>query len=49
MDENTVLRRALGKQAERIANLSLDLDLAYAQIEILTEQINGPEGDEEAS
>jgi hypothetical protein len=40
MNEVEVLKKALSKQANRIANLSLDLDLAHAQVEILTEQLN---------
>lgn len=39
MNEVEVLKIALSKQASRIANLSLDLDLAHAQIDILTKQI----------
>ena len=40
MNELDVLKRALSKQAQRIANLTLDLDLAHTQIEMLTEQLN---------
>ncbi|MGM0904273.1 MAG: hypothetical protein ACQEXB_24615 [Bacillota bacterium] len=41
MNELDVLRKALAKQAQRIANLTLDLDLAHSQIDMLTEQLNG--------
>jgi hypothetical protein len=47
MNEVEVLKKALSKQANRIANLSLDLDLAHAQIEILTEQLNEKEKEAE--
>lgn len=39
MNEMDVLKRTISKQAQRIANLTLDLDLAHAQIEILDEQL----------
>jgi hypothetical protein len=47
MDELTVLKKTVTRQSERIATLALDLDLAYAQIEILNEQLN--EKDAEAN
>jgi hypothetical protein len=47
VDEKEVLKIALSKQANRIANLSLDLDLAHAQIEILTQQLNEKEKEAE--
>lgn len=43
MEEIEVLKKALSRQAQRIANLSLDLDLAHAQIEILSEQVKEKE------
>ena len=36
MNEVEVLKKALSRQAQRIANLTLDLDLAYVQIEELS-------------
>ena len=44
-----VVQGALSKQASRIAGLTLDLDLAYAQIELLTKQLEElkPENKEE--
>lgn len=38
MNELDVLKKTVSKQANRIASLALDLDLAYAQIEILKEE-----------
>jgi hypothetical protein len=43
MNELDVLRKTIAKQAQRIANLSLDLDLAHSQIEMLTDQLNAKE------
>jgi hypothetical protein len=48
MNELDVLRKALSKQANRIANLSLDLDIAYAQIELLDEQLKEKQSEKEA-
>lgn len=39
MNELEVLKKTVSKQANRIASLALDLDLAYAQIELLNEEI----------
>lgn len=39
MDETEVYKRTMGKQAQRIASLTLDLDLAHAQIDLLNEQL----------
>lgn len=35
-----VLQRTIEKQSKRIATLTLDLDLAYSQIELLKEKEN---------
>lgn len=40
MNETEIYKNALSKQAKRIATLTLDLDLAHAQIELLTNEIN---------
>ncbi|VXC08706.1 hypothetical protein BACI349Y_560050 [Bacillus sp. 349Y] len=34
-NEIEILKKALGRQAQRVSNLTLDLDLAYVQIEQL--------------
>lgn len=47
MNEVEVLKRTLSRQANRIANLTMDLDLAYAQIEMLNEQLNKTEEKED--
>lgn len=39
MNELEVYKRALGAQANRVANLTANLDIANAQIEMLNEQI----------
>jgi hypothetical protein len=47
VDEKEVLKIALSKQANRIADLTLNLDLAHAQIDLLTEKLNEKEQDAE--
>lgn len=39
MDEIEIYKLTMGKQAQRVANLTLDLDLAHAQIDLLNEQL----------
>lgn len=39
MNEVDIYKLTMGKQAQRIANLTLDLDLAHAQIELQNEQL----------
>lgn len=39
MDPTKVYEKTLQKQANRIASLTLDLDLAHSQIDILNEQL----------
>lgn len=43
MDEVELLKKTLYKQSQRIAALSLDLDLAHTQIDILNEQLKEKE------
>lgn len=38
--ELDILKRTVQKQGGRIADLIVDLDVAYSQIEYLTEQMN---------
>lgn len=38
--EIEVYKQALNKQANRVAMLTLDLDLAYVQIDLLTKELN---------
>jgi hypothetical protein len=40
LNETEVFKLTLNKQATRIANLTLDLDLAHTQIELLTKELN---------
>ena len=47
MSEVEVVRATLQKQANRIANLTLDLDLAHSQIEILTAESQPKEDEKE--
>lgn len=39
MNELEVYKRALGAQANRVANLTANLDIANAQIDMLNEQL----------
>lgn len=40
LNEVEVFKLTLNKQASRIASLTLDLDLAHVQIELLTKELN---------
>jgi len=40
MENLEIYKRTLNKQANRIANLTLDLDLAHSQIDILQAELN---------
>ena len=39
MNELEIYKQTLAKQAQRIANLALDLDLAHTQIEMQNEEL----------
>ena len=49
MSELEVLRKTVGKLSDRIADLTLHLDLAYSQIDILNEQLKAKEEIEQQS
>lgn len=42
----TILQRTAQKQSSRIANLTLDLDIAYTQIELLQQEMKDKEDTE---
>ena len=39
MNEVEIYKQTMGRQAQRIANLTLDLDLAHTQIDMLNEEL----------
>ena len=39
MNETEIYKQTLAKQAQRIANLTLDLDLAHTQLEMQNEEL----------
>lgn len=50
MDEVEIYKQTMSRQAQRIANLTLDLDLAHSQIDMLNEKLKTiKEGKEEDS
>lgn len=39
MDEIEIYKQTMSRQAQRVANLTLDLDLAHTQIDMLNEEL----------